>query len=142
IASVKPSNLGERDRHGSSFVTDQRTPLTDRWGGWYVTGKTGSQRHQGNNPNLWDPVHPGVSGGDDTQNLTSLEGRFDTSKYLAPTSDLVALMTLEHQARMTNFLVRIGWDARMNAVEPAALNQEIEEMLAYMLFTNEEPLKE
>jgi hypothetical protein len=51
-------------------------------------------------------------------------------------------MTLEHQARMTNFLVRIGWDARMGQVDAAALNQEIEEMLAYMLFTDEEPLRE
>jgi hypothetical protein len=100
------------------------------------------QRHLGNNTNLVDPIHPGAAGGDDTQNVTSLEGKFDLSKYLAPTSDLVALMTLEHQARMTNFLVRIGWDARMGQVDAAALNQEIEEMLAYMLFTDEEPLRE
>jgi len=27
---------------------DHRTPLEDRWGGWYVTGTHGSQRHKGN----------------------------------------------------------------------------------------------
>ncbi len=141
VASVHPAQT-ERERHGSSFVTDQRTPLKERWGGWYVTGTTGSQRHLGNNPNLMDPLHPGAAAGDETQNVTKLDGRFDISKYPAPTSDLVALMTLEHQARMTNFLVRIGWDGRDAKMDPAALNQEIEEMLTYMLFADEEPLTE
>lgn len=145
VASVHPADQ-ERERHGSSFVTDQRTPLKERWGGWYVTGTTGMQHHLGNNASLTDPIHPGAQGGEDTQNVTSLDGRFDLTKYLAPTSDLVALMTLEHQARMTNFLVRIGWDARMGpapgSTEKIDLNQEIEQMLAYMLFTEEEPLHE
>ncbi len=141
VASVHPAQT-ERERHGSSFVTDQRTPLKERWGGWYVTGTTGSQRHLGNNPNLMDPLHPGAAAGDETQNVTKLDGRFDISKYPAPTSDLVALMTLEHQARMTNFLVRIGWDGRDVKTDPTTLNQEIEEMLTYMLFADEEPLTE
>ena len=141
VASVHPAQT-ERERHGSSFVTDQRTPLKERWGGWWVTGTTGGQRHLGNNPNLRDPLHPGAAAGDETQNVTKLDGRFDVSKYLAPTSDLVALMTLEHQARMTNLLVRIGWDGRDPKTDPAVLNQEIEEMLTYMLFADEEPLSE
>jgi hypothetical protein len=141
VASVHPADT-QRERHGSSFVTDQRTPIKERWGGWYVTGTTGTQRHLGNNPNLWDPIHPGAAGGDDTQNVINLQGRFDLSNYLVPTSDLVALMTLEHQARMTNFLVRIGWDAREGKLDTAALNQEIEQMLTYMLFADEEPLRE
>ena len=74
--------------------------------------------------------------------MINLDGKFDLSKYLAPTSDLVALMTLEHQARMTNLLVRIGWDARMGPMDETALNQEIEEMVTYMLFADEEPLRE
>ena len=45
--------------------------------------------------------------------MTSLEDRFNTSRYLAPTSDIVALMTLEHQTRMNNLMTRIGWDARI-----------------------------
>ena len=141
VASVHPADT-ERERHGSSFVTDQRTPLKERWGGWYVTGTSGMQRHLGNNTNLVDPVHPGGPGGVDTQNVINLDGKFDLSKYLAPTSDLVALMTLEHQARMTNLLVRIGWDARMGPMDETALNQEIEEMVTYMLFADEEPLRE
>jgi hypothetical protein len=67
---------------------------------------------------------------------------------LAPTSDIVALMVLEHQVRMTNLLIRIGWDARVAAQEGKlesereTLNKEIEEMVAYMLFGDEDQLKE
>ncbi len=112
VSSVHPQTEA-REGHGSSFVTDQRIPLSERWGGWYVTGTHGSQRHLGNNMALVDPIHPGGPAGEETQNVTSLAQMFDTSKYLAPTSDIVALMTLEHQTRMTNLMTRIGWDARI-----------------------------
>jgi hypothetical protein len=140
VSSVHPVSQA-RSEHGNSFMTDHRTPLSGRWGGWYVTGTTGSQTHLGNNTNLVDPVRSGGPSAQPTQNLTSLADRFDTSKYPVPTSDIVALMTLEHQTRMTNLMIRIGWDSRMGM--PAdKLNPEIEEMLKYMLFADEEPLRE
>ena len=37
-----------------------------------------------------------------TQNLTSLKGRIDASKYFAASSDIVAFMTLEHQLGAVN----------------------------------------
>jgi hypothetical protein len=49
-------------------------------------------------------------------------------------------MTLEHQVRMTNLMVRIGWDSRMGMAQDK-LDLEIEEMLKYMLFADEAPLK-
>ncbi len=140
ISSVHPASQ-TREEHGHAFMTDDRTPLSERWGGWYVTGTTGSQTHLGNNTNLVDPVRSGGPSTAPTQNLTSLAGMFDTSKYLEPTSDIVALMTLEHQIRMTNLMIRIGWDARRGF--PAdKLNPEIEEMLKYMLFADAAPLRE
>ena len=75
--------------------------------------RIGAQVHLGNNPELTDPLTPGRASKEGTQNVTSLEGRFNTSRYLAPTSDIVALMTLEHQTRMNNLMTRIGWDARI-----------------------------
>jgi hypothetical protein len=95
----------------------------------------------GNNTNLVDPVRSGGPSTLPTQNLVSLSDLFDTSRYMVPTSDIVALMTLEHQTRMTNLIIRIGWDGRLGT--PAdKLNPEIEEMLKYMLFADEEPLRE
>ncbi|MCU1337285.1 MAG: hypothetical protein JWO19_2866 [Bryobacterales bacterium] len=140
ISSIHPASQA-RSEHGNAFMTDHRTPLSGRWGGWYVTGTHGSQTHLGNNTNLVDPVRSGGPSRQPTQNLTSLAEMFDTSRYLAPTSDIVALMTLEHQTRMTNLMIRIGWDARIG-VAPDRLNTEIEEMLKYMLFADEEPLRE
>jgi hypothetical protein len=157
VSSVHPITDAEaRESHGSAFITDDRTSFEERWGGWYVTGTHGSQVHLGNNPQLADPLFPGRAVKEGTQNVTSLAGLFDTSRYLAPTSDIVALMTLEHQTRMTNLMTRIGWDARIalgagavqagkTKLEDAArdrINAEIEEMIGYMLFADEEPLKQ
>lgn len=139
VSSVHPSSQA-RQEHGNAFMTDHRSPLSGRWGGWYVTGTSGSQTHLGNNTNLVDPVRSGGPSALPTQNLTSLAELFDTSRYLAPTSDIVALMTLEHQTRMTNLMIRVGWDSR-RGIPAEQLNPEIEEMLTYMLFADEEPLK-
>jgi len=151
VSSVHPSTDAEgRDSHGSAYITDQRTSFEERWGGWYVTGTHGAQVHLGNNPELADPLNPGRALKEGTQNVTSLEDRFNTARYLAPTSDIVALMTLEHQTRMNNLMTRIGWDARIalregqgNLGETARdrINGEIEELVGYMLFADEEPLK-
>jgi hypothetical protein len=139
ISSVHPVSQ-TRSEHGNAFMTDHRSPISGRWGGWYVTGNTGSQTHLGNNINLVDPVRSGGPSTEPTQNLTSLAQMFDTSRYIEPTSDVVALMTLEHQVRMTNLMIRIGWDSRMGMAADK-LNPEIEEMLTYMLFADEAPLK-
>jgi hypothetical protein len=152
VSSVHPVTDAEaRESHGSAFITDDRTSFDERWGGWYVTGTHGSQVHLGNNPQLADPLNPGRVMKEGTQNVTSLAGFFDTSRYLAPTSDIVALMTLEHQTRMTNLMTRIGWDARIALRESNGkldvptrdrIDTEIEEMVGYMLFVDEEPLKQ
>jgi hypothetical protein len=147
ISSVHPSTGPRSEEHGSSFITDDRSPLTERWGGWYVTGTSGSQAHFGNNINLVDPVHPGGPG-KEMENLTSLSDLFDTSKYIAPTSDIVALMVLEHQTRMINLITRIGWDVRIAQHDrklktgEKKLDDEVDELVKYMLFQDEAPLKE
>jgi hypothetical protein len=142
ISSVQPET-GAREGHGGAFMTDHSTPIAERWGGWYVTGSTGSQSHYGNNTLLVDPLHPGPLSPDAPKNPDSLSAFFDTSKYLAPTSDLIALMTLEHQSRMTNLLIRIGWDARIalhdNNWDAQKMDFEIDELVTYMLFADEAP---
>jgi hypothetical protein len=151
VSSVHPASDEEHAAHGSAFITDDRTSFAERWGGWYVTGTHGSVVQLGNNPELADPLNPGRAVKVGTQNVTNLDKWFNTSRYLAPTSDIVALMTLEHQTRMNNLMTRIGWDTRIalregkGKLEPAArdrINTEIEEMVGYMLFVDEEPLKE
>lgn len=142
ISSVHPRSAGAGDGHGSAYMTDHRTPFSERWGGWYVTGTHGAELHLGNNVGLVDPLSPGGRAGPETQNVTDLSGWFNTSRYLAPTSDIVALMTFEHQTRMTNLITRIGWDARIAEHDGGKLmNSEIEELVSYMLFVDEVPLR-
>jgi hypothetical protein len=66
--------------------------------------------------------------------------RFDARNYLAPSSDIVALMTLEHQTQMTNLLTRLSWEARVAPLDPG-LASRIEEVVRYMLFLDEVPLR-
>jgi hypothetical protein len=65
-------------------------------------------------------------------------------------SDIVALMTLEHQTRMTNLMIRTGWEARMAAAGEGdrmqiqalqvQLDTDLEALVTYMLFADEAPL--
>jgi hypothetical protein len=48
VRSVYPSRSGQPIFSAGSHRVDDSTPLADRWGGWYVTGRHGDQRHLGN----------------------------------------------------------------------------------------------
>ena len=40
----------DKNAYATGFVADHRSPIDERWGGWYVTGKPGPLRHIGNVP--------------------------------------------------------------------------------------------
>jgi hypothetical protein len=147
VSSVFPTPSGTPDQEGG-IITDHRTAFTERWGGWYVTGQHGELRHLGNAV-ARNPAEPAALDTTSGQNLMTLEGRFDPKGYLSPTSDIVALMTLDHQAHMTNLLTRLGWEARIaehgaGSTMPDArregLDRRIEEVVRYLLFVDEAPL--
>lgn len=108
--SVVPSDSGEPLlRHGSEVVDDQ-TPFEKRWGGWYVTGYTGPDNHRGN-------VFGSEQGDQLVFNLSDrrpadLTEFFDTARYPAKTSDVVALLVFEHQMGMQNSLTRAAHGCR------------------------------
>jgi hypothetical protein len=147
VASVFPDTAGMPYARAGMPATDHRTRFEERWGGWYVTGTHGGQRHRGNSV-VRDRNAPDVLDQRDTQNLTSLEKKFDIGPYLQPTSDIVALLTLEHQTRMTNMLTRIGWEHRIAEHDklPAGsqlrkeIDVDIENIVRYMVFADEAPL--
>jgi len=132
------------------WVTDHRSPLEDRWGSWYVTGAPEGLRHLGNRTEPFDYI-PG--GGDTAPPLDTLDGAFDASDYLTPYSDLVALLLLEHRNHMTNLIVRLGWQTRVDehpgtTPGPSATENSPEDRLVgiatefvdYLLFVDEAPL--
>jgi hypothetical protein len=127
--------------HGISLV-DHRTPIVARWGGWYVCGTHGSQIHLGNlfGPKAFErqKLEPNYLG-----TLAELSRFFDTSKYPRPTSDIVALMVLDHQARMQNLITRLNYDG--NAAlklegDASPLRDSALALLKYLLFIEETPL--
>ena len=147
VGSVVPSPLGVPQRDGA-IITDQRTTFEDRWGGWYVNAKRGEQPDRANAV-ASNPAEPDVLDTDGKQNLTNLVGRFTPTGYLSTVSDIVALMTFEHQTQMTNYFTRVGWEARVmqhdvKVDDPARLqlDADIEALVTYMLFADEVPLKE
>lgn len=110
VRSVFPNKEGHPHFQLGSTTTDQTTDFRERFGGWYVTGRHGALRHRGNVIADEDAKPPlDVEAG---ANMTSLAERLDTKRYLTPHSDLVAMMVLEHQAQMHNFITRANYEAR------------------------------
>jgi hypothetical protein len=118
VRSVVPDRAGMPISRASSLFTDHRSPLEERWGGWYVTGTHGASRHMGNQMASDDA---GTIDADAGANLTSLNAFLDPSTQLTPHSDLVALMVLEHQVRITNLITRVGWETRLALADHASL---------------------
>jgi hypothetical protein len=94
-----------------SFRVDHTTPLENRWGGWYVTGRSGAHAHLGNlvvrELPLVRPIQNAAG-----QNVVELEDRFSTANYLTQHSDLVALLVFEHQAHVHNLITHANFATR------------------------------
>jgi hypothetical protein len=130
IRSVSPDSRGEPVLSRGSKRVDHSTPLEDRWGGWYVTGKSGKQTHMGNQIVggwSWAPE----DNQPDANNVTDLKPYFTVANYLSPHSDLVALMVLEHQGEAYNRLTRANYQTRMALYEQADLNKAFGEQPDY-----------
>jgi len=146
VGSVFPGPTGSPAKEGA-IVTDHRTAFEDRWGGWYVNARRGEQRDRANAV-ASNPSDPDVLDTDGAQNLTSLIGRFNPSGYLSAVSDIVALMTFEHQTQMINYMTRVAWEARIaeragnDEAARRSLDTDVEALIGYMTFAGEVPLKE
>src|SRR6185437_15222534 len=151
MRSVFPAPNGATVSKLGQYLTDDRSPFAQRWGGWYVTGSTGSMPHMGNSVvNKAGRLRPMLPG--QPRNLESLQGHFDTAAYLSPYSDVVALMVFEHQMHMMNLFTRVGWDVRgslyrdeMNsdkghAATARIIRESARELVDYMLFVDEAPM--
>jgi hypothetical protein len=83
---------------------DQTDDLARRFGGWFVTGSTGSAPHMGNDVAALD--------GRASRELQSVDGLFDADGFRALSSDIVAHLVFTHQVGMINLLTRASWQAR------------------------------
>ena len=142
VRSVAADATGEIDQRSEFSYINHRTPMNERWGGWYVTGQHGDQAHRGNiiGFEAWEnfekePLKFG--------NLASLEKFFDESKYVTKGSDLVALMILEHQGHMHNYLTRLNYESQIMLKTYGHiryLRTQVAGFLRFLLFTEEAKL--
>ena len=142
LRSVPTDTGGELQTAGEVSDIDHCTPLADRWAGWFVTGKHGAQTHRGNLIGEKDfarhAAEPDFRG-----NLADLRAFFDPAKTLAPGSDIVALMVLQHQAHMHNYIARLNFETQqMTAMygHIRYLKPQTDAFLRHLLFTEETPL--
>jgi len=147
--SVGTGIEGETLSEFGDFVSDHRSPFEERWGGWFITGKTGTANHMGNMM-LAGESKPGQPHGT-PQPLASLDGKFNLEGYPSHFSDVAAVLVLDHQVRMINMLTRVGWETRI-ALNQAGKNPQdktaavrliaadTEALADYMLFVDEAPL--
>lgn len=159
IRSVFPDPGGDPILPAGTFLVTHESPLKERWGGWYVTGKHGNQLHMGNQVTEEDVAAAGKMDLSAGANVTDLAGRFKTSEYLSPHSDIVALMVLEHQAEMHNRIARANYGTRLAIRDSDEMNKALgekpghrsdstlrriksvcEPLVEYMLFANEAKL--
>lgn len=163
LRSIYPTEAGTQAPSSKSFITDQESPLKERWGGWYVTGKLGGQPQMGNAivPSESKQVSAPTDHASVAQ-LIALSRPFDASTYLAPDSDVVAHLVLAHQTQMhnlitlTNYKTRIALYTHANQNKRDGISDDValpenirrqfekpaEQLLRYLLFANEAPLSE
>ncbi len=142
-----------------SYTTDQSSPIAERWGGWYVTGQHGELRHMGNAIAI--EVDKGNGAEIDREagankDMEELEEFIDPTDYLVPSSDIIALMVLEHQVGMHNRLIEGNYVVRKAIYRDQEISRELgekrkgfsdttkriidhqaERILNYLLFANE-----
>ncbi len=161
LRSVYPTATGTLISGARSLITDQESPLTDRWGGWYVTGRITGLIHMGNasvdEAQIASASDPHAA----ATKLVPFAKSVDAAAYLSADSDVVAHLVLAHQTQMHNLITLTNYKTRMalhsqtqanqgstqdtaNARLPDNLRQQLErpaeQVVHYLLFANEAPL--
>jgi len=144
LSSVLANPEGDIVTHEISIITDTGTPLNRRWGGMYVTGNHGSQEIMGNF--VIDDL--GKLANIDLKpngNKSDLSEYLDTSPYISPGSDIVALLVLEHQVEVQNRLTRLGFESRTRLHSEGSISEEDmgalgKPLLESLFMVNETPL--
>ena len=138
IRSVAPAPSGGSLDSFRTGLSGHGIPLSQRLGGWHVTGDGDGVAHLGNRMGrlqsgdvAWTRLEPGR--------------RFDWSRYPVATSDLAAHLLHEHQAGAVNRMARAQYLARELKGSPAGnvaerLDAEARDLARYLLFADEAPL--
>ncbi len=147
LRSVHASATGTPVPGAKQYITDQESALAERWGGWYVSGPLAAKT-----------MANAVAAADATAKsapLSKLAESYDPKAFLAPGSDGVALLVLGHQTQMHNLITLTNYRTRIALHDSGArtpeelperareqLRRPAEQLLRYLLFSNETPLSD
>jgi hypothetical protein len=131
-------------------IVDHRTPLAQRWGGWFVTGRYdvapyGGVTHLGNVATAMHPSREEAAGTSNEILHEWLQTNAMALGYPSNESDIAALMLFDHQVRAINLLTRFNWEARVAAYDGTVdftvgeLRRLADELADYLLFLEEVP---
>ncbi|MBP9223144.1 MAG: hypothetical protein KBF76_04710 [Verrucomicrobiales bacterium] len=126
VRSVFPSDSGLPIFEAGTYHTRQSSPISERWGGWYVTGEVEGNTHLGNViASIGAENHVELKPFSDGK-VIQLDDFLRSSPYLnGGKSDVVALMVLEHQVGVHNVLVEANLTTR------ATMHRHIEMQKAF-----------
>jgi hypothetical protein len=130
VRSIYSDTSGRARTGTATYVTDYRSPLEHRWGGWYVTGSHGTMRHMGN-VFATDREDPEELNRESGANRIELPKVVSASNYLGPHSDIVALMVLEHQARVHNLITRANFETRTAIYQDQSISRALDRTADY-----------
>ena len=130
-------------------IVNHRTPLIERWGGWFVTGDYAPQPY-GTQVHLGNLTGAGLSswGPETTSNevfIRWLNSDADARGYPSTESDIAALLAFDHQSHAINLFTRLNWESRVALADGAAdfnagvLREIADETADYLLFVGEAP---
>jgi len=147
VRSVFTAKPGSVLYAAGTTLVDHSTPIQDRWGGWFVTGDL-KLKHRGNK--IYREIPQGAEI-DSELNISDIADR----GYLAKTSDVIALMLLEHQVRAHTLIAHLSIqtqlalyqqreiDQLLNRTEPVSestrsrIKSATDQLLRYLFFTDE-----
>ena len=133
VRSFRTDARGQLDLSSDGGLITHRTPFSQRWGGYFVTGMAGPPDHRGNQ----------FGGSSNPHLIETLEPRISLADYPGEHSDIVALMILDHQTHLHNFIARLHHEARM-AMQTYGhiryLRHKVDSLVDALLFANEAPI--
>ena len=141
VRSVITGPRGEAMPFLGNYQTDDRSPLDERWAGWFVTGSTGRARHLGN---LQPPFTRDVDVEIAPQASTLRTIPDSLRGYPSQESDVAAHLVFDHQVRVINLLTRTGWEVRVAQAENRSVDmvaaRQAQALVDALLFVDEAAL--
>ena len=144
IKSVIPGPRGGSLDSFRRGLSGHEIPISDRFGGWHVTGIPEDWKHWGNLEGRFTPE--GIA----TSPLPPGE-RFEWSVFPVATSDLLAHLLFEHQAGFVNRIAEVHYwlrtslatgNGRFSDADRPMMEKHVESLVRYLFFADEAPLPE